>query len=157
MRASIYGGTVPIPHWVTGVNRRFTNRVMLRLSDDVPPLATLHHTGRRSGRRYRTPVLAFPTERGIVIALTYGPDVDWLRNVLAGPGPGSGRDGDGPRGAGARTRLVRRRRVLALDDPVRLHGSDGARLVPAWTRAALRALAVDEFVELRTGALARAG
>ncbi len=124
---------MPIPLWVTQVNRRVTNPVMMLFSDLVPPLATLHHHGWRSGRRYRTPVLAFPTPRGVVIALTYGPEVGWLRNVLA--------SGD--------ARLVRARRVLVLSEPARLHGDDGARLVPAWTRAALRVLRVDEFVELR--------
>jgi len=123
---------MPIPMWVTRVNRRVTNPLMMALSDDVPPLATLHHLGRRTGRRLSTPVMAFPTGRGFVIALTYGPDVQWLRNVEAGE-----------------ARLVRRRVVHRLTDPVRRHGDDGARLVPAWTRVALRRLRVDEFVELR--------
>lgn len=123
---------MPIPLWITRVNRRVTNPLMMRLSDDVPPLATLHHVGRRTGRRRRTPVMVFPTRRGYVIALTYGPGVERLRNVESGE-----------------ARLVRRRRVYRLTEPVRLHGHDGARLVPAWTRAALRALHVDEFVELR--------
>ncbi|WP_258724596.1 nitroreductase family deazaflavin-dependent oxidoreductase [Cellulomonas sp. NS3] len=123
---------MPIPMWVTRVNRRVTNPLMMALSDDVPPLATLHHVGRRTGRRLRTPIFAFPTARGFVIALTYGPDVQWLRNLEAGE-----------------ARLVRRRVVYRLADPVRLHGDDGARLVPAWTRAGLRPMHVDEFVELR--------
>ena len=41
----------------------------------------------------------------MVIALTYGPDVQWLRNVEAG----------------GEARLVRRGRVLALNHPRRLH------------------------------------
>ncbi|MBB2925401.1 nitroreductase family deazaflavin-dependent oxidoreductase [Cellulomonas cellasea] len=127
---------MPIPMWVTRVNRRATNPLMMALSDDVPPLATLHHVGRRTGRRLQAPVLAFPTARGFVIALTYGPDVQWLRNVEAGE-----------------ARLVRGRTVYRLTDPVRLHGDAGARLVPAWTRAALRALDVDEFVDLHAEAL----
>lgn len=124
---------MPIPKWVTRVNRRPTNRLVTQFSDDVPPFATLHHVGRKTGRRRHTPVLAFPTRRGFVIALTYGPAVQWLRNVEAGE-----------------ARLVRRGRVYRVTRPVRLHGDDGARLVPAWTRAALRLLHVDEFVELRT-------
>jgi deazaflavin-dependent oxidoreductase (nitroreductase family) len=43
----------------------------------------LHHTGRRSGAAYHTPVVAKATERGIVIPLPYGEDTDWCRNVLA--------------------------------------------------------------------------
>ncbi|WP_028045200.1 nitroreductase/quinone reductase family protein [Cellulomonas sp. URHE0023] len=124
---------MPLPLWVTRVNRRVANPLLSLLSDDVPPLATLHHVGRSSGRRFRTPVMAFPSGSRVTIALTYGPRVQWLRNIEAG----------------RPARLVRRRTVLALSDPVRLRGAEGARLVPAWTRAALRLLGTDEFVSLR--------
>jgi deazaflavin-dependent oxidoreductase (nitroreductase family) len=40
------------------------------------------HTGRRSGRRYRTPVRAVTTDDGFVVALPYGSNSDWVRNVL---------------------------------------------------------------------------
>lgn len=123
---------MPIPHWVTRVNRVVANPILGLVSDRVPPLATLHHVGRTSGRRYRTPVMAFRTPRGMVIALTYGPDVQWLRNIDAAGG----------------ARLVRAGRVLVLDDPVRLRGDAGARLVPSVVRWALRVMKVDEFVEL---------
>ena len=122
--------------------RRALNPLLGAFADDVPPLAALHHVGRRSGTRYRTPMLAFPTARGIVLALTYGPDVQWLRNVMAADG----------------ARMVRGGEVLVLAAPQLLRGPEGARLVPAWTRAALRLLKVDEFVELavvRRGSPAR--
>lgn len=45
--------------------------------------AVIHHVGRASGRRYRTPVGAVPTDDGFVVALPYGTRPDWLRNVLA--------------------------------------------------------------------------
>src|SRR5437016_5683111 len=38
---------------------------------------------RTSGREYATPVVAAPTDGGFVIALPYGPNTDWLKNVLA--------------------------------------------------------------------------
>ena len=41
------------------------------------------HVGRTSGRERRTPVTPVPTDDGFVIALPYGPDSDWVRNVLA--------------------------------------------------------------------------
>jgi deazaflavin-dependent oxidoreductase (nitroreductase family) len=120
--------------WVTRVNLRVANPLLGLLSDDVPPLATLHHVGRSSGRRFHTPIMAFPAPDGrITVALTYGPGVQWLRNIEAG----------------RPARLVRRRRVLVLSDPVRLRGDEGARLVPGWTRLALRLLGTDEFVSLR--------
>ncbi|WP_456846887.1 nitroreductase family deazaflavin-dependent oxidoreductase [Cellulomonas sp. P5_C6] len=123
---------MPIPLWVTRVNRRVTNPVMERFSDWLPPLATLHHVGRRSGRRFRTPVFAFTTPRGIVIALTYGPDVQWLQNIEAG----------------GEARLVRRGQAFVLSDPQRLHGPDGARWMPPVIRAALALMDADEFVML---------
>ena len=45
--------------------------------------AAIGHTGRKSGKQYSTPVGAEPTQDGFVIPLGYGPQVDWLQNVLA--------------------------------------------------------------------------
>lgn len=45
--------------------------------------SVIHHVGRRSGRTYETPVVAVPTADGFAIALPYGPNTDWLNNVLA--------------------------------------------------------------------------
>jgi hypothetical protein len=46
-------------------------------------LSALKHVGRSSGREYVTPLAAYPLGDGFVLALAYGPDVDWCRNVLA--------------------------------------------------------------------------
>ena len=43
----------------------------------------IRHVGRSSGRAYETPIGATATDEGFVIALPYGPDVDWLKNVVA--------------------------------------------------------------------------
>jgi deazaflavin-dependent oxidoreductase (nitroreductase family) len=43
----------------------------------------LRHTGRTSGKTYETPLGIEPTDDGFVIALVYGNDTQWLRNVLA--------------------------------------------------------------------------
>jgi len=45
--------------------------------------ALLKQTGRRSGREFRTPVVAKPLGDGFVIPLPYDAGVDWCRNVLA--------------------------------------------------------------------------
>lgn len=71
-----------LPRFMRRVNRVFTNPLMRTFAWLVPPLAVVHHVGRRSGRPYRTPVVAFPSARGFVIPLTYGRDVDWARNLL---------------------------------------------------------------------------
>jgi hypothetical protein len=36
-------------------------------------------TGRRSGNRYRTPVMVFDTHDGLAIMLPYGLNRDWIR------------------------------------------------------------------------------
>jgi deazaflavin-dependent oxidoreductase (nitroreductase family) len=71
-----------IPHFMRQVNRVFTNPVMGTFAWLVPPLAVVHHVGRRTGRAYRSPVVAFATTDGVVIPMTYGRDVDWARNIV---------------------------------------------------------------------------
>jgi len=41
------------------------------------------HVGRRSGKRYRIPVVVFDTRDGLAIMLPYGPNRDWIRNLSA--------------------------------------------------------------------------
>ena len=74
---------MPIPKYIATINKHVTNRFILLFARWLPPFAIVNHRGRRSGRRYRTPILAFPTETGFVFALTYGRDVDWVRNLMA--------------------------------------------------------------------------
>jgi deazaflavin-dependent oxidoreductase (nitroreductase family) len=45
--------------------------------------SVIRHVGRATGRAYETPVGAVATDDGFVIALPYGPNTDWLKNVLA--------------------------------------------------------------------------
>lgn len=47
------------------------------------PFALLRHVGRNSGKTYEIPMMVWPVEGGFVIVLTYGPHVDWLRNLQA--------------------------------------------------------------------------
>jgi deazaflavin-dependent oxidoreductase (nitroreductase family) len=65
------------------VNRVFTNPLMGTFAWLVPPLAVVHHVGRKSKRSYRTPVVAFHSAAGFVIPMTYGRDVDWARNIVS--------------------------------------------------------------------------
>lgn len=47
------------------------------------PYSVVRHVGRRSGKGYRTPVVAMPILGGFIIPLPYGTQTDWLRNVQA--------------------------------------------------------------------------
>ncbi|WP_179777108.1 nitroreductase family deazaflavin-dependent oxidoreductase [Amycolatopsis endophytica] len=71
---------------VARFNRVATNHVARPLSKRLAGLGTIVHQGRRSGKTYRTPVNVFRAANGYVVALTYGPDADWVKNVLAAGG-----------------------------------------------------------------------
>jgi deazaflavin-dependent oxidoreductase (nitroreductase family) len=73
-----------MPRTAANFNRRVTNPAARSLAPWLPCLGTLEHTGRKSGRRYRTPLLVFKTQNGFVILIGYGLGSDWLKNVLAG-------------------------------------------------------------------------
>ena len=68
-------------------NKYVTNRV-LRVLAYLPfgPFAIMRHVGRRSGKHYENVLMVWQVPQGFVIALTYGPQVDWYRNLLAAEG-----------------------------------------------------------------------
>jgi deazaflavin-dependent oxidoreductase (nitroreductase family) len=74
---------MPAPRSVARFNRRFWNPLVLRVAGHLPGFAIVRHVGRKSGRVYRTPLNAFRTDGGYIIALTYGAESDWVKNVLA--------------------------------------------------------------------------
>jgi deazaflavin-dependent oxidoreductase (nitroreductase family) len=70
-------------------NRVVTNRVQGLWAPYVPPWVLVRHIGRRSGREYRTPVFGTVSGGQVVLAVMYGTESDWVRNILA-TGTGSG-------------------------------------------------------------------
>ena len=67
------------------VNKAVFNPRQLRSAGQPGAFAALlQHTGRTTGKGYQTPVGAVVTDDGFAIALMYGRQTDWLRNVLAG-------------------------------------------------------------------------
>jgi deazaflavin-dependent oxidoreductase (nitroreductase family) len=71
---------------VARFNRAINNPVQGTYSWLLPPWAVIVHRGRRSGRQFRTPLLAFKRDRTLIVALLYGEESDWLRNLTAGGG-----------------------------------------------------------------------
>jgi len=67
-------------------NRRVTNPIQGPYAWLIPPWVIVCHRGRRTGRRYRTPVNAYRHGSTLAIVVLYGADSDWVRNVLAGGG-----------------------------------------------------------------------
>jgi len=73
-----------LPTQIRTFNKHILNPVLGRFARSRHgPVAIIRHVGRRSGKPYETPVFAFPVAGGFVIALTYGREVDWYRNVMA--------------------------------------------------------------------------
>jgi deazaflavin-dependent oxidoreductase (nitroreductase family) len=70
---------MPIPMWIAQVNKRFFNPMELKRG--VRPVMT--HVGRSSGETYRTPLDAHRVDGGWIFIVMYGPDSDWVLNILA--------------------------------------------------------------------------
>jgi deazaflavin-dependent oxidoreductase (nitroreductase family) len=122
---------VVLPRALARFNRVVTNRIGRLVATRVSGGAIVVHRGRRSGREYRTPIAVFRRPGGYVVALTYGPGAEWVRNVLAA--------GEAvlelPEG---RVRVTRPR---VVHDPAR-------RLVPLLVRDVLRLIGADAFLLL---------
>ena len=122
---------MPAPRWLARFNRRVTTRILGSLAPYLPGFGVVMHTGRKTHRRYRTPVNVFRRGDGYVIALTYGPEAEWVRNVLASGG----------------CTLETRGRRLRLTRPRIVH-DERRRSVPAPVRAILGWINVSDFLEL---------
>lgn len=124
---------MPLSPRIARFNRRVTNPIARLAAGRVPPLAIVVHMGRRSGRTYRTPVMAFRGRGGgYLIALTYGPDTDWVRNVVTAQG----------------CDLVRRGKTLRLTDPRLTEMLDPPDDLAPPVRGILRRLQVTMYLQL---------
>ena len=52
----------------------------------IPVWGVVVHNGRKSGRRFATPIALGKTTDGFVIPLPWGPGTDWCRNLVAAHG-----------------------------------------------------------------------
>ena len=118
--------------WISPFTKRVVNPLTRRFAGRLPGFAIMEHVGRRSGTRYRTPLNVFRHGDRYVVALTYGPDVDWVRNVIA---------------AGGCT-IVSRGTTVRVVDP-RLVDDPERRLVPQPVRTFLGLMRVTDFLVLR--------
>jgi deazaflavin-dependent oxidoreductase (nitroreductase family) len=62
----------------------YVNRLMLPIARRLPGFGVLTHRGRTTGRSYQTPINVFRRGDDYFFFLTYGSDVQWVKNVLAG-------------------------------------------------------------------------
>jgi deazaflavin-dependent oxidoreductase (nitroreductase family) len=92
--------------------------------------------GRRSGVVRRTPVVPHVIGDTVLIPMSYGPEVDWVKNVIA---------------AGGGTLRYKRRDFRLADPRLVSFGSAAARL-PQRLAASYERMRVDAFLELRVAA-----
>ncbi len=65
-------------------NKHLLNPAMMRVAGRKHFYASaIEHTGRSTGRKYRTPVVANRVADGFLVPLPYGTHVDWLQNLQA--------------------------------------------------------------------------
>ena len=125
---------MPIPDRMRQVNKVALNKATRQVAPWLPGMGVVVHRGRKSGRQYRTPVNIFPRPGGrYVLALTYRPDTDWVKNVIAAGG----------------CELLTRGKHLELTAP-RLFHDEARSEIPVVGRTLLGLLHVYDFLELRT-------
>lgn len=95
--------------------------------------SVIRNVGRTTGRSYETPVVAFASDDGFVIALPYGPGTDWLKNVLA---------------SGSAT-IVNEGDTWLIDQPQIVPTAMAAPYLPAKEQRGLRRFAVDQCLRVR--------
>ena len=122
-----------LPQWLARFNRCVINPVQRIWAGYLPAFAILEHTGRKSGRTFRTPLNVFSTDDGVAILLTYGPDRDWLKNITAAGGG----------------RLKRCGNTFALADPHLMTKAEAATHVIGWWRPVFARLPFEQAVLLR--------
>ncbi len=119
--------------WLRGFNRRVFNPLVMRVAGGNPPfLGVVGHVGRSSARPYETPVWAFPTATGFVVALTYGRGVEWCKNLVAA-------GGGTLRSAGE---------TVGVRDPTFLDRAQALTVLDGFPRAFLSRLPFDDFLRL---------
>jgi len=117
--------------WLAKFNIAVTNRITSLFAGWLPGFGILTHVGRKSGKVYRTPINVFRAPNGFIVALTYGSESEWVKNVLAA---GSCE----LKTVGRKYRLVAPRVVR---DPTR-------RRFPIPVRLILMLVGADEYIEL---------
>ena len=121
---------MPLPEELARFNKRFSNKLIRPLARVMPGLGVLHHRGRKTGTKYETPLNVFRDGQRLVVPLTYGEKVDWLRNARAAP----------------RNEIVSRGELIDVGMPYPISTEAGMATVPAPVRMALSRLGVTGFV-----------
>jgi deazaflavin-dependent oxidoreductase (nitroreductase family) len=117
--------------WVAAFNLAVTNRITSRFAARLPGFGILTHVGRKSGKVYRTPVNVFRAPEGFLIALTYGWESEWVRNVVTAGG----------------CQLETRRVRYQLSSPAVVHDPTRQRFT-LFVRVVLGIIGANDFMQL---------
>ena len=126
----------PVPTPRTRFVRPFTTHILNPFTrlfvHRLPGFAIISHRGRKTGEIHRTPMNVFRDGDDYLFALTYGSNVQWVKNVLAA-GEADLRIGD---------KTIHLTRPELFVDPKR-------RLMPQPVRTMLGVMRVSEFLRMR--------
>ena len=121
------------PDRIRTFNKYVTNRILRIFAyASRGPFALVRHVGRRSGKPYETVIMVWPLGASFVVALTYGPKVDWYQNLLAAGGG----------------RVLWHKQVYAVGKPEPIDAETALTAFPAPFRQILRSQGVQQFVRV---------
>jgi hypothetical protein len=111
--------------------KRVSNWLFLKISGRrLRAYSIVRHVGRTSGTEYRNPVSAYPLGDGFVIAVLYGVQSQWVRNVIAV----------------GRFVLRTKNSDVSLERPEIIAAAQALPAFPPWQRVMLKSRNIQAFV-----------
>ena len=124
----------PFQRLIRASNKHLLNPLMLRLAGRRYWYASvIEHTGRSSGRSYRTPIVADRVGDGFVVPLPYGTDVDWVRNILAAK----------------RATVIHKGQTYQVRAPEIIAATQALPLLPPARRRTFERVSIEHFLRVR--------
>jgi len=115
-------------------NKYILNHITLLLAgSNIGPFSKLIHTGRKSGKTFQTPVVATYIDDVVIIPLSYGEKVDWLRNILAVGG----------------CKIIYRKKRITTTNPEVVTGEVAMLLLPEKRRRIFERFNLEKFLRLQ--------
>ncbi len=128
---------MPISNSLRYLNKKFTNKIIgCWAGKKGSPFSLVLHSGKKSGKKFQTPVIAVKQDSKFLFALTYGAQVDWYRNILANGCAGIKHQGN----------------EYKLEKPISLPVESGRKLFPQSLRIFLLLLKVTNYFEMHIAA-----
>jgi deazaflavin-dependent oxidoreductase (nitroreductase family) len=120
---------------------RVINPLAMRLAASglLSVWGVVHHTGRRSGRAFSTPIALGANADYFFVPLPWGPGTDWCRNLVAANGGG----------------IRYRGRDYVVSDPQVVSLEVARPAFPGPVRLILPGVGIKRFLRLRRGALSQ--